>query len=113
MLTFRQVASAVWTFLGFMLAAGVVLNMRYKPLDEGSAVFLDTWTGKIHREVAESPAPKAEEAHVTILGSGRNGVDILLLEELVERRTKSQEHNGPCRRVRFAFPAPGSRFPGR
>ena len=113
MLTFRQVASVVWTFLGFMVAAAVVLNMRYKPLDEESAVFLDTWTGKVHREVAEAPAPKANDAQVTILESRRNGVDILLLEELVERRSKPHKHDGGCSGVRFAFPAPGSRFPGR
>ena len=113
MLTFRQVASVVWTFLGFMVAAAVVLNMRYKPLDERNALFLDTWTGKVHREVAEAPAPKANDAQVTILESRRNGVDILLLEELVERRSKPHKHDGGCSGVRFAFPAPGSRFPGR
>jgi hypothetical protein len=113
MLTFRQVASVVWTFLGFMVAAAVVLNMRYKPLDEESAVFLDTWTGKVHREVAETPAQDPSDARVTILGSRRNGVDILLLEELVARRSKSHKHEGECSGVRFAFPAPGSRFPGR
>jgi hypothetical protein len=113
MLTFRQIASVVWTFLGFMVAAAVVLNMRYKPLDEGSLVFLDTWTGKIHREVAETPAPMAKDAHVTILESRGRGVDILLLEEMVERRSKTHKHDGECRGVRFAFPAPGSRFPGR
>ncbi len=113
MLTFRQISSVLWTFLGFMVAAAVVLNMRYKPLDEESAVFLDTWTGKVHREVAEMPAPKAREAQVTILESRGRGVDVLLLEELVERRSRSHSHDGECRGIRFAFPTPGSRIPGR
>ena len=113
MRTFRQISSVLWTFLGFMVAAAVVLNMRYKPLDEGSAVFLDTWTGKVHREVAEMPAAKAEEAQVTILESRGRGVDVLLLEELVERRPRSHSHASECRGVRFAFPVPGSRIPGR
>jgi len=113
MLTFRQVASVVWTFLGFMVAAAVVLNMRYKPLDEGNALFLDTWTGKVHQEVVETPAPKATDAPFAILESRRNGVDILLLEELVERRSKLHKHDGECRGIRFAFPTPGSRLPGR
>lgn len=108
MLTFRQIASVVWTFLGFMVAAAVVLNMRYRPLDESNTMLLDTWTGRIQHVAVEQP--RAEE-RVVIAESRRNRVDILLLEELAQRRAKVDRHE--CARVRFAFPAPGSRVPER
>jgi hypothetical protein len=107
MLTFRQIASVSWTFLGFMVAAALVLNMRYKPLDEGNAIFLDTWTGKVHSKVIEAPPAKARDTQVTILEAPR--VDVIRLEELVERRIEHHEHKGKCSSVRFAFPAPASR----
>lgn len=110
MFTFRQISSIVWTFMGFMLAAAVVLNMRYKPLDETS--LLDTWTGRIQRVAAESPVPAAKE-RVAIAESRRNGVDILLLEELTEQQVRVHQHDGRCAAIRFAYPAPGSRFPSR
>lgn len=110
MLTFRQVASVVWTFLGFMVAAAVVLNMRYRPLDETKTILLDTWTGRIQR--VSVGQPRAEE-RVVITESRPNRIDILLLEELAERRAKVQRHDGECAAVRFAFPAPGSRVPQR
>lgn len=110
MLTLRQISSVVWTFMGFMLAAAVVLNMRYKPLDE--TMLLDTWTGRVQRLAAESPAPAAKE-RVAIAESRRSGVDILMLEELAEQRVRTHRHEGRCAAIRFAFPSPGSRVPGR
>lgn len=112
MLTFRQISSVVWTFMGFMLAASVVLNMRYKPLNETNTLLLDTWTGRVERVAAEDAAPTATE-RVAIAESRRNGVDIILLEELAERRAKTYKHDHGCSAIRFAFPAPGSRAPGR
>ena len=112
MLTFRQISSIVWTFMGFMLAAAVVLSMRYKPLNETHTVLLDTWTGRIQQVTAENPAPRAEE-RIAQAQSWRNGVDILLLEEMAAKRPKAHKHEGGCAAVRFAFPAPGSRVPRR
>ena len=110
MLTFRQITSVVWTFLGFMVAAAVVLNMRYRPLDETKTMLLDTWTGRIQHVAIEQP--RAEE-RVVITESRRNRVDILLLEELAQSRAKAYRHDHECAKVRFAFPAPSSRVPER
>jgi hypothetical protein len=109
MLTFRQIASVLWTFLGFMVAAALVLNMRYKPLDEGNAMFLDTWTGKVHSKVVEVPRARTRDARVTILESRGVGVDAILLKELVEHKIEHSKHKKKCSSVRFAFPAPASR----
>jgi hypothetical protein len=110
MLTFRQIASVVWTFLGFMVAAAVVPNMRYRPLDETNTLLLDTWTGRIQHVAAERP--RAEE-RVVIAESRRNRVDILMLEESARERARTHRHEVECAKVRFAFPAPGSRVPER
>lgn len=110
MFTFRQVGSVLWTFVGFMVAAAVVLNMRYKTLDEADTLFLDTWTGKVQRVVVETPAPQAKE-RIATSPPRRSGVDILLLERLAEIRARAQEPERGCAKVRFAFPAPNSRRP--
>lgn len=112
MLTFRQISSVAWTFMGFMLAAAVVLNMRYKPLNETNTLLLDTWTGRVERVTAENAAPTATERIATV-ESRRSGIDIILLEELAERRAKAHAHESSCGAIRFAFPAPGSRAPRR
>jgi hypothetical protein len=61
---------------------------------------------------AEAPAPKAQE-RVTLSRSGRNRVDILLLEELAEKRAQAHRHDRGCAAVRFAFPAPVRPSAGR
>jgi hypothetical protein len=100
MLSFRQVGTVVWTFLAFMVAASLVLNLRYKPIGEGEAGYLDTWTGTIHAVEASQSAPLAQ---ADPQASDRS-IEIAMLERLyrheAERRT--------CRGVRFAFPAEGS-----
>jgi hypothetical protein len=123
MLSFRQIASVVWTFMLFMVAAALVMNLRYKPLDEGDALYLDTWTGKVRSAaptvaLAETVAPEAPE-----LAASVNGMEIILLERLREREVERQlEHararldrlrlrlenvvvEPGCQSIRFAFPA--------
>jgi len=120
MLSLRQLASVVWTFLGFMIVASLVLNLRYKSLDDGDALFLDTWTGKVHSGVAVSPAPEVvvAEAPKATARSGR--LDIVIMERLerlkerqierhVEHHVEHQEAATGCTSVRFAFPAPVTR----
>ena len=46
MLSFRPFQGIVWTLMGFMLVAALVLDMRYRALDDGTG-YLDTWTGEI------------------------------------------------------------------
>lgn len=46
MLSLKRFQGVAWTFLGFMLVAALVLDMRYKALDDGSG-YLDTWTGAV------------------------------------------------------------------
>ncbi len=100
MLSLRQLTSVVWTFLGFMVVASLVLNLRYKTLDDGAAFYVDTWTGKTHSAaVAEAPEKPAANGKL----------DIVILERL-ERLTERQVHRHrietECATVRFAFPAP-------
>jgi hypothetical protein len=106
MLSFRQISSVVWTFLGFMLVASLVLNLRYKGLDDGDALYLDTWTGKIQSAIAVAPA---------IARSGRTGnpLEIIVLERLErlkQRQVEAQKIETECGSVRFAFPAPVIRY---
>ncbi|NIR43598.1 MAG: hypothetical protein GWN99_19380 [Gemmatimonadetes bacterium] len=92
MLPLRQVAGGLWTVLGFMLVAALVLNMRYKPMGDGAS-YLDTWTGETHA-VAEAEAPSAR-------------AEVERVEGIVERaRIRAAAPNG----VRFAFPAPERRI---
>jgi hypothetical protein len=90
MLSFRQLASVLWTFLGFMIVAGLVLNLRYKPVGEGDAHYLDTWTGKIHAVPAEGTTKSRRE------------IEIRVLEGLLRREADGRT----CGNVRFAVPAP-------
>lgn len=46
MLSMRRLQSVAWTLLGFMLVAALVLDMRYKALEDGTG-YLDTWTGAV------------------------------------------------------------------
>ncbi len=106
MLSFRQISSAVWSFLGFMLVASLVLNLRYKSLDDGDALYLDTWTGKIESAVAVAPA-------VAKTGRTGNPLEIIVLkrlERLKERQVEAQKIETQCAGVRFAFPAPATRY---
>lgn len=101
MLPFRQVATVVWAFLGFMVAAALVLNLRYKPIGEGDARYLDTWTGKIHPVEAAAREPLATSAVTHARLRSESGADVILLERLRSRELE----RGSCRGVRFAFPA--------
>ena len=87
-------------FVVFMVGAALVLNLRYKPIGEGEARYLDTWTGKIHAVEAKASAPLAE---VEARASDRS-IEIVMLERLYRR----EPERGTCRGVRFAFPAEGS-----
>jgi hypothetical protein len=123
MLSFRQIASVVWTFMLFMVAGALVMNLRYKSLDEGDALYLDTWTGKVHSAaptvaLAETVAPEAPE-----LATSLDGVEIFLLDRLRERDVERQLESTRarldrlrlrlenvvvepgCQSIRFAFPA--------
>lgn len=106
MLSFRQISSVVWTFLGFMLVASLVLNLRYKSLDDGDALYLDTWTGKIQSAVAVAPA---------VARTGRTGNPLAIivlerLERLKQRQVEAQKIETECGSVRFSFPAPATRY---
>jgi len=114
MLSLRQLASVVWTFFGFMVVASLVLNLRYKALDDGAALYIDTWTGKTHSaEVAVPPAPVVvAEAPRRPAANGK--LDIVILERL-ERLQERQVHRHrieyekvekDCTAISFAFPAP-------
>jgi hypothetical protein len=99
MVSFRQTAAVVWTFLAFMVAAGLVLNLRYKPLGEAEAFYLDTWTGALHAVHPEVEAPAAAlDLSVTLR---RQRAELRVLEGLLRRETA----RGTCGSVRFAFPA--------
>jgi hypothetical protein len=100
MLSFRQVATVVWAFLAFMVAASLVLNLRYKPIGEGEARYLDTWTGRIHAAEADAGAPLAKASRRAPAAS----IEIATLEMLYRRAPQSTA----CGGVRFAFPAEGS-----
>lgn len=100
MLSFRQVGTVVWTFLAFMLAASLVLNLRYKPLGEDGARYMDTWTGTIHTVEANPTAPLAQASRQT---SDRS-IEITTLRRLY----RQEAERSACRSVRFAFPAEGS-----
>jgi hypothetical protein len=97
MLSFRQVGTVVWTFLAFMVAASLVLNLRYKPIGEGEASYLDTWTGTIH-------AVEATRSARTRPQSPDRTIEVIKLESLYRQAAE----RSACRGVRFAFPAEGS-----
>jgi len=102
MLSYRQVATVVWTFLGFMVTAALVLNLRYKPVS-GHDVYLDTWTGELHSVVAVEHSPSAEASGLSSRVGSRGAVEIAVLEGTVWQGRESAS----CGAVRFAFPAPG------
>jgi len=100
MLSFRQVGTVVWAFLAFMVAASLVLNLRYKSIGEGEARYLDTWTGKIHGVEADAEGPLATAGRRPPAAS----IEIATLGVLYRRAPQSTA----CGGVRFAFPAEGS-----
>jgi hypothetical protein len=102
MLSFRQLASVLWTFLGFMIVAGLVLNLRYKPVGEGDAHYLDTWTGKIHAVPADLTDPVARYLIAPGTTKSRREIEIRVLEGLLRREADGRT----CGNVRFAVPAP-------
>ncbi len=97
MLSLRHFASIAWAFLGFMVAAALVFNLRYKPVGEDA--YLDTWTGQISSTYrAEGAAPGVAALGITrVVRPG-----IAVPEESVARRLVDAD----CWDVRFAFPAP-------
>jgi hypothetical protein len=99
MLSFRQIGGAAWTLLGFMVAAAVVLSLRYRPLDEGR-LLLDTWTGEL-RPVAVAPLDEATAARAD--PGVEDAVEIAVLQKIAE---SSAVRRTACTGVRFAFPAP-------
>ncbi|UCC81923.1 MAG: hypothetical protein JSW46_13045 [Gemmatimonadota bacterium] len=100
MLSFRQAGTVIWTFLAFMVAASLVLNLRYKPIGEGETRYLDTWTGTIHAVEATQSVPLAQARP----GAPDRSIEITLLERL----QRQEAERSTCRGVRFAFPAEGS-----
>lgn len=98
MLSLRQIGGALWTVLGFMITAALVLNLRYRSMDEG-ALLLDTWTGQV-RSVATAPLNERAEAEA---GEQEGTLNIAVLRSLEWRLGASA---GSCDGVRFAFPAP-------
>lgn len=100
MLSFRQVGTVVWTFLAFMVAASLVLNLRYKPIGEGETGYLDTWTGTIHAVEASQSAPLAQARPQV----PDRSIEIMMLERL----SRQEAERSACRGIRFAFPAEGS-----
>lgn len=102
MLWYRQVATVVWAFLGFMVVAALVLHLRYKPLS-GHEVYLDTWTGKLRSVAALEHTTSVPALDVSAAASAKRALEIAVLDELAGRGPRS----GSCAAVRFAFPAPG------
>ncbi len=100
MLSFRQVGTVIWTFLAFMVAASLVLNLRYKPIGEGETRYLDTWTGTIHAVEASQTTPLVQARPQ----APDRSIEITMLEGLYRQATE----RSTCRGVRFAFPAEGS-----
>ena len=98
MLSFRQISGALWTVLGFMITAAVVLNLRYRSMDDG-ALLLDTWTGQV-RSVAAAPLIEKTEAEA---GAEQGALDIAVLKGFEWRLGTGV---GTCEAVRFAVPAP-------
>lgn len=99
MISLRHIASVAWTFLAFMVAAALVLHLRYKPV--GEAQYFDTWTGKIRpAERIDAPAPPPQG----VAGITRAVPGVVPLERLSPERAVSG-----CRGVTFAFPAPEPR----
>ncbi len=94
MLSLRHVAAVLWAFLAFMVAAALVLNLRYKTVGEGQ--YFDTWTGQIR------PAERVEAPSAVVLGIADGESGIAFRAE----RLKREEVGSDCSRVRFAFPAP-------
>lgn len=93
MISLRHIASVAWTFLAFMVAAALVLHLRYKPV--GEAQYFDTWTGQIRP--AERLDPPAEPpVEITRAAPG-----IVVPLERLREGTGSD-----CGGVRFASPAP-------
>ncbi len=92
MLWFRQIGGALWSLLGFMIVAAVVLNLRYKPMNEGE-LLLDTWTGQVQSLEA---VPAAETV------AGKVAAEIAVLEAIVRPHATTTN----CAGLRFAFPAP-------
>ncbi len=97
MVSFRQVATVIWTFLGFMVVAGLVFNLRYKQVGEGDTMYLDTWTGRIRAAVVDAPLDPAARARARASESG---------EIVLRERALRQLERRACGNVRFAFPAP-------
>jgi hypothetical protein len=93
----------------FMVASALVMNLRYKPLDESDALYLDTWTGKIEASVSTVPAPRVAMLEAPKLEASVNGLEIILLEKLNERKARLEKIETECGGVRFAFPAPVTR----
>ena len=117
MLSLRQLTSVAWTFLGFMVAASLVLNLRYKPLDDGASLYLDTWTGKTHSAAVSVPVPPV--APVAVAGApkrsaGDTRLDVVILERLEKlkqrqihrHRIEIEKVEKGCTAVSFAYPAP-------
>ncbi len=101
MLTIRQLSAVVWTFLGFMMAAALVLNLRYKPMAD-DAVFLDTWTGRL-RSVSAEQVPEARTVAASAVARRSDAVEIRIVERVATGRARPV-----CASTRFAFPAPNS-----
>ena len=114
MLSLRQLTSVLWTFLGFMVAASLVLNLRYKALDDGAALYVDTWTGKAHSAAVVAPPAPAVVAEAAPNQAVNGKLDVLILrrsERLRERevhrhRIEIETLEKDCSAVRFAYPAP-------
>ena len=60
MLSLREVLAGVGLYVGLLVTAAFVLNLRYKPM-AGDYAYLDTWTGKI-RPSAAVPLAMAQAA---------------------------------------------------
>ena len=114
MLSLRQLTSVAWTFLGFMVAASLVLNLRYKPLDDGASLYVDTWTGKTHSVAVTAPVAPVAVAEAPKRSDAETRLDVVILERL-ERLKQRQIHRHRieiekvekgCAAVSFAYPAP-------
>jgi hypothetical protein len=100
MVSLRQIAGVLWGLSGFMIVAGLVLNMRHKSVGDGTT-YLDTWTGRTH-QVTQSVAPAAERRSVEEV----TRVEIEAIEGLACRVREKVAASGS---VSFAFPAPEGR----
>ncbi len=96
MLSLREVLAGVGLYVGLLVTAAFVLNLRYKPM-AGDYAYLDTWTGKIRPAAAAVPLAMAQAALNAPQSTETSAAGV---------RRRRHRDEGCVSAIRFAFPAP-------